>query len=195
MKYKTFLVLMIILGAIITACKSSEAPNSESEIEDPVVTTEGGYPISVDSSVQKETRESAAYPISEPETETEVSILTDLPDSTPDMGIIFGSLFSLDLNEPIAFTRTYVANKVPVEGSDEFIFSIQENSSPQFQTNALGEFIIQNIPPGEYVLIMVTPINTLPILNAEGEEIEITIQGGELLDLGEVFANWPIFED
>ncbi len=195
MKYKTFLVLLIILGVIITACKSSEAPNSDFEIEDPVVTTESGYPISVESSVQKETKKSAAYPISEPETETEVSILTDLPDSTPDKGIIYGSLFSLDLNEPIAFTRTYVANKVPVEGSDEFVFSIQENSSPQFQTNALGEFIIQNIPPGEYVFIMVTPINTLPILNAEGEEIEITIQGGELLDLGEVFANWPIFED
>ncbi len=52
------------------------------------------------------------------------------------------------------------------------------NSKPTLWVNLLSRIF----HPGEYVLIMVIPINTLPILNAEGEEIEITIQGGELLD-------------
>jgi hypothetical protein len=40
----------------------------------------------------------------------------------------------------------------------------------------------------------VTPINTYPILDENGENIELTIRGGESIDLGNVYANWPDFD-
>lgn len=207
------LSLIVVIGMIVllSACfpKESDADiNETNEPESTQTSTEGaensdsnnGYPIST----KKPTEEIAsnAYPISTDNSTDgsadKIPLKEDIPPieiPTPsaDSGVIQGMIYSLTNDEPITYTKIYLATKIPVDPGDEYMVTIQENSSPHTQSTANGEFIISDIEPGEYILVLVTPVSTLPILDKNKEQIEFTIGAGEFIEFEDVYANWPNF--
>jgi hypothetical protein len=190
---------VFIVLAVLTACSPSSATETavpDIETVDIVMETEASmesgeaYPPPAATDNPDELYPTAAYPIETQETVDEEIVI---PEPNPDFGIVHGIVNSLSIEDMVAYTKVYLATKVPVEPGDEYIISVQENSSPHTQTNGNGEFVISEIPPGDYVLVLVTPVSTFPILTESGEQIELLIEGGELIDLGDIFTNWPNF--
>lgn len=111
--------------------------------------------------------------------------------SDPNTGIVQGLVSSYSTKEPLPEIKIYMANKVPLEPEPGYVISFQEKSSPQALTNPHGQFLIHNIPPGEYVILMVTPFGTFPLGNEETNQIELDMKAGDSIDIGAAYVNWP----
>ena len=189
MKHFIQLSLTIIITALsISSCNSSNT----NEITVQTIPSSGlNYPINYEYYPKEEFNE-IPYPV---ETKTFLyeieSIKLPIPTPQTNTGVIHGKLLSLDSNKPVEFSKIVLASKVYIDPENHFFISIKENTSPQTISSESGYFIIINIPPGEYLLVLTTPSNTFPVVDDNSEEINLSITGGELIDLGELFTNWP----
>lgn len=113
------------------------------------------------------------------------------PVAEKDTGVIVGLVSSYSSQKPLAKVKIYLANKVPLEPGPGYVISFQEKSSPQTDTNSQGQYLITKIPPGEYVILMVTPFGTYPLANDETDQIELDIKAGDVVDVGLAYVNWP----
>jgi len=114
------------------------------------------------------------------------------PISSVESGAVYGKLLSItDKTISIDGVQIYIANIVPIEPDGGYVFTIQQNSSPQTVSNRDGRFAISGITPGEYALMLVTPIGQTTLLNENRELIKLNIKAGDVIDIGEVYANWP----
>lgn len=208
-QFISFIILEVIL--LLSACQPKEIVTDVTETRNPQSTqtstekpeisnTDDGYPVSTKNPTEEEA--SNAYPI-EADNSTDASSNEnpleedippiEIPTPSADSGVIHGMIYSLTNDEPITYTKIYLATKIPVDPGDEYMVSIQENSSPHAQSNGNGEFLITDIEPGEYILVLVTPVSTLPILDINDEQIEFIIEAGDFIDFNEIYAYWPNF--
>jgi hypothetical protein len=115
----------------------------------------------------------------------------EIPAPDPDFAIVHGILLSNVDNTPLHLMMVYAADKVPLEPGGGYVYSIQEKTSPHFETDAAGQFLLTKVPAGSYIMMMVTPFGSYGILNANNEEVHLDLKAGDLIDLGEVYVSWP----
>lgn len=113
------------------------------------------------------------------------------PEQDPETAAIFGALYSYTNKQPLQDVRVYAADVVTVEPSGDKVYTVQEKSSPQSSTDANGQFMITSIKPGTYYLMMVTPFGNYPLFNEDNETFELELKGGDVINFGNVFVNWP----
>ncbi len=113
------------------------------------------------------------------------------PEQDPETAAIFGALYSYTNKQPLQDVRVYAADVVTVEPSGGKVYTIQEKSSPQSNTDANGQFMITGIEPGTYYFMMVTPFGNYPLFNEDNETFELELNGGDVINFGNVFVNWP----
>ena len=191
-----YTTLSLCLVVSISACVSpgeyitQEIP-SEQFTEQPTSESES-YPVSTPLPEIQET----AYPVSENNNDNEDQILPTseplvIPEAKAESGIVHGQVNSYTTNEPLINSRIYLAEKVPLEPGPGYTIAFQERTSPSAQTNERGEFLIEDVDPGEYIPIMVTPFGIYPLANEETEEIQLNVEAGQVYDLGITAVNWP----
>jgi len=160
----------------------TEQPTSGSE----------SYPISTPLPDMQKT----SYPVSENNDDIEEQILPTsdpliIPEAKTESGIVHGQVYSFTTNEPLINSRIYLAEKVPLEPGPGYTIAFQERTSPNAQTNERGEFLIEEVDPGEYIPIMVTPFGIYPLANEETDEIQLIIKAGQIYELENTSVNWP----
>lgn len=140
------------------------------------------------------------YPIGSviptPVEENEIPYFSTTPFATPvkaeDTGAVFGILKSnTDASILLSGIQVYIANMTLVEPDGGYVYTIQQKTSPQTTTHNEGEFAISGINPGEYVLLLVTPIGTALVEDGHGDPIILNVNAGDVIELGEVFVDWP----
>jgi len=52
-----------------------------------------------------------------------------------------------------------------------------------------GSFIFTDVPTGTYGLVIKTPIVTVMLKDTDGDDFLITLQAGQVIDLGEIYAD------
>jgi len=191
-----YIILSLWLVVSISACVSSgeditpEQP-SEQITEQPTSGSES-YPVSTVLPEMQKT----SYPVSEEDDDNKEQILPTsepfvIPEADPESGIVHGQVYSYTTNEPLINSRIYLAEKVPLDPGPGYTIAFQERTSPNGQTNERGEFLIEDVEPGKYIPIMVTPFGIYPLDNAETDEIQLIIEAGQIYDLGNTSVNWP----
>lgn len=184
MKSKIYVLLVFVLLIIMTSCKSTESSNLEGT---------QSYPVEPQKTTEETQEISNSYPVNTETIEPEINDI-EIPIPNEDTSVVFGEIQSLTTDEPIAFSKIYLASKVFLDSGDSYVLSFTENESPHSQTNKAGEFAISLIPPGEYVMVLATPIDIYPVLDESGEKVEINLSKGESLDLGLLYGKWPDFD-
>lgn len=190
-KGNLFVVILISFMILISACTTNDQPHIDTSSNKDY---EQGYPSSSENT--KRTEENNyfnSYPIIEEENSPE-QLGLEIPEPSVDSGVLYGEVQSIMQGEPLRYTKIYLATKIFDDSGESYILSIKENSSPNTQTIYTGEFVIKNIPPGDYILVIVTPINTMPVLDESSDQIEISIVGGVSINLGKLYVDWPSFD-
>lgn len=183
---KVWFFLFIFIIIFTSACTNNYIKDTKNE---------SSYPISPSNVVNNDVDDSeTGYPITSYPTPANDYNKLEIPSPNPDTGIIYGKLISLTTDENLSFSNVYLAEKIILDSNGEYILSYTGNSSPHTQTISSGDFLITEIPPSEYVLVLVTPIDTFPIVDEVGNQIELIISGGESINLSEIYSKWPDFQ-
>jgi len=188
MKFLLILSTVFVFFFSLTACGHNGSTRNITEMA-PI----DSYPIPSEDLDESEHKVEAAYPVPSQESFVENQELI-IPTPSLVYGVAYGRLISLINNEPIQYSKVYFGRKIEVENEDDYLISIQEKLSPHNISTQNGYFVISDITSGEYILVLATPIGSYPITNMLGEQVEVTIKGGDSLDLGDVFVNWPDIE-
>ena len=124
-------------------------------------------------------------------TQEKPAITLTPPPPRIDVGAVYGTLVSWSNELPLPEVNLFAAEKVYIGNTRDYVIAIQEKSSPQGETNAIGQFVIQAIPPGEYLLMLITPGGSYSGFDKNNKEIDLKIEPNSVIDLGVVSINWP----
>lgn len=170
---KTFKVslILLLLCLVLASCVKTEVNDTE-------------VPIIEESPTN-------IYPIgdsTDPENNTGSQLL---PTPSSGTSVYSGSLFSAGDDLPARLVKIYFATKIFLTPGPGYMLSYEEKGSPQIQTDENGYFVITDIEPGEYFLIMVTPVNSYSVIDDQGNQVTFVAEAGKTYDLGKLFVNWP----
>lgn len=200
MRNLKILSLFFLLTILLTACSNPSQTSIQPDMtmvnttDNPVASNEPAYPIN-----KPEVYIGTIYPAGQEPTEKlpptdmggSISEPQKTPEQDPETASIFGVLYSYTNKQPLEGVMVYVAEVVTVEPSGGKVYTIQEKSSPQSSTDAIGQFMITGIKPGTYYFMMVTPFGNYPLFNEDNETFELELKGGDVINFGNVFVNWP----
>jgi len=102
----------------------------------------------------------------------------------PDLGIVQGVLSTA--GEPAAGHMLYLAPVIRSEGEGMGVAALDPVNDPRIESDATGYFCFVDVKPGTYALGIMGPTGAVLFRAADGEEIVVEVQGGQVLDLGTV---------
>jgi hypothetical protein len=139
-------------------------------------------------------------PLTAPRTEEEAIALaatTTAPEPGEGLGSVAGVVYSFG-TVPGAIRGTQVYLEAALEQDGQFmpppvsLGPSLEEGDIIVETNDLGQLYIE-VPPGNYYAAVWTPYDWRLVVSAVGEEAPrlITVEEGDQLDLGVLYAYWP----
>ena len=114
-----------------------------------------------------------------------------IPEPDEENGVIVGQLVMLDSGAPMAGLPVYLGQFLPMDPEPAYMVTVQEKTSPHTTSDGDGNFAL-SAAPGDYVLIIWTPINSHVLMNpATNKEWEVSVKAGETINIGKIKAEWP----
>jgi len=102
----------------------------------------------------------------------------------PDRGIVQGTL-SMQ-GQPAAGQVLYLAEVIRQEGEGMGVAALDAATAPRAESDASGYFVFLGVSPARYALGILSPIGPVLIRQANGQEILLQAEGGQIRDLGEI---------
>lgn len=112
-------------------------------------------------------------------------------------GSIGGVIYSYGIREAVPGTQFYLTPADEVDGEfvpPEIYFGPRpEMGDVVGQTSMTGQIQLDNVPPGNYYLMLWTVYNWLSVYPSRENSapLLITVEPGDQLDLGLLYVNWP----
>lgn len=121
------------------------------------------------------------------------SVPTPIPMPSTDRGAIVGRFVDFETGEPPRTVMPVFLGKLsPLTPGDSFVITMLPTTSPHTEVDAQGYFAFTDVEPDTYAMIFWTPVNSWVISDPETEEaILVTVNAGEVTDLGEVAVDLP----
>lgn len=121
---------------------------------------------------------------------TDTALVIPSPDANT--GVVVGELVSTNDGSPLNNKLVYLGKKMYLTPGPGYTYGIQENSSPQAWSSESGKFVISNIPPGQYILMLFTPHSATVVMQPNSDrELDVNVEAGKILDLGRLEAVPP----
>jgi hypothetical protein len=112
--------------------------------------------------------------------------------STPfsSMGTVVGKLVSSPPGGSLAGISLYFGTILPLTPGPDHLVNMDIVNSPKALIDNNGHFLAENIPPGEYVLILWTPhvSRYIPDPDNTKSELIVKVVAGHIVDIGTVPA-------
>jgi len=186
---------------ILAACNTAAQPSNQQSVTVVITTDESSASVKTAYPMENEPDSyiGTTYPMGQAPTKTITPLdptghtpeTQKTPMNDADKAAVYGVLNSYSDKLPLQGVMVYAADVVVVEPSGDKVYTTQEKSSPQSSTDAIGQFMITDITPGTYYFMMVTPFGNYPLFDDKSRTFEIELEGGDVLNFGEVFVNWP----
>ena len=193
MKKILMLLISIVVLTSCTTLKSDETQTKELTTGNDALSNPTSYPIRSKQSELFKDDIPLPYPVDGeelvPKSTAFFTAITPHSDSTS--GTIYGKLFSSVTKESLSGIKIYAAEIVYFESSTDYVYSLQENASPQTSTDINGNFVIQKISPNDYVLIVAVPYGSYVLMDTDNNEIKLTVKAKDVTDIGRGYINWP----
>lgn len=149
-----------------------------------------GYPAP-----EAETEREPGYPVSEP-TEALSATIEEVPaPSSAEATTVTGILQVVQDEEiiPVPGIQLYLGKVVMLDDGRPGMSSLNKSIAPVTETNLVGQFIFEDVPPGQYTLVLDQITSTFLLQSPEGGDMIIEAEGGEIVDLGELqYGGLPV---
>lgn len=117
-----------------------------------------------------------------------------VPTPGPGMGVLTGKLYTVTGNGPIPHTIFYLVPAIDgPEGKSlpEVLSPQKARGDIQGKSDAQGMFVLQDIPPDDYYMLIWRPYDWLVVQNPDSTPRLISIEPDNMLDLETISLSWP----
>ena len=115
------------------------------------------------------------------------------PENNPNAGVV-GGVLAREITDqgyvPVQ-PRELILGKIVENNLGEQVLISVAADSQRAQLFATGIFLFSDIPPGDYGIVIDLGFTQFPLLNENGEQILLTIEGGKTIDLGQILVEIP----
>ena len=120
-----------------------------------------------------------------PEPTTDVTpTQTAVPTPASDTAVVAGTVETEDLGDPMQGVQVFLGEPIG-SGSEEPVFGLDPASAPGAQTDVEGHFVISDVPPGDYGIILWSPVNSILARDPEtGDALRVSVDAGDVVDVG-----------
>lgn len=87
---------------------------------------------------------------------------------------------------PVPDVILYLGSIVMLSDGRPGMSSLDKSTAPKATTNLIGQFIFPDVPSGQYTLMLDQITSSFLLNTPEGDDFIISIEGGEIVDLGEL---------
>lgn len=111
----------------------------------------------------------------------------------PSLGGAMGRVLVRSTGQPMSGIAIYLGEQLPLEPGPEYAITFQQDSSPHTMLDADGFFVITDVKPGTYALVLWTPFGSqvIPDPNDATRELQVVIVSGQFTDLHDVGSDLP----
>jgi hypothetical protein len=174
------MLVLILLITVLSGCGQSEPTTL------PEPTDELNSPMALSSPLATPTKPQAS-PLPEESPDP-----TPLPPPPPSKGAVTGRIINAATGQRTIGMTVYLGTVKPMGSKDGNIVTMKENASPHTLSDADGYFAFTDIEPDTYALILWTPLNSIVVPDPDtGREFMVTVQDGQITELGDVVSNLP----
>lgn len=106
----------------------------------------------------------------------------------PGTGGVIGRLTDIRTGQPAVTTILYLEKSINHNAPPLLYGPL--NGQPRTDSTLDGSFAFNNVPPGEYILALYSPIDIL-FYSQGGKAVLVQVKAGEVLDLGQVVTFIP----
>jgi hypothetical protein len=116
----------------------------------------------------------------------------NIPKPSPGTGVVIGRLLAIDIDGKLRpyLSVLYLGHILRESGDKNAYFLIyfsEETDIKGTQDPKTGYFYFYDVPPGEYGIILWTPVGSMPLYNPETREyIIFTLKSQEIINLGTI---------
>jgi hypothetical protein len=117
----------------------------------------------------------------------------DLPQAKSESGVVGGVLIREVVDQGFLPLQPLELTLGEVIASDSGVqaYIRASSSSPKAELYPTGIFIFQSVPPNTYGLIVNVGYSQFPVLSPDGEQLLITVEAGQSIDLGQIIVELP----
>lgn len=115
--------------------------------------------------------------------------LSPIPTSEAGKVTVVGRVISLS-NQPVSQTPVWLAEVV--RQGEKGVYVLDSRASPSAYTNEMGVFIIPNVNPGEYVIVVGNPEGLYEIITGPSGKARVwNILSDRVFEIGELRVSLP----
>lgn len=114
-----------------------------------------------------------------------------IPAPGSDTGVVVGAVEVEELGDPMRGVQVFLGEPI---GSDsgEPLFGLDPSSAPGAEADEQGRFVIPDVPPADYVIVLWSPVNSILARDPEtGDPLLISVEAGEVVDVGQLSEPRP----
>lgn len=171
------MLALVLTAAMASACSGPASPTAEPPFESPIATPAAQGTADATFSSPLFVSPLASAPTLEP---------VPTP-SAPDKGTVTGVLILAgNPARPMPGAILYLGEVIKLDDGRPAMSGLDKSAAPSAQTNAAGQFIFRNVPPGDYTLVFDLVVHSFVLGHPSGGDLIINAVGGQITDLGEL---------
>ncbi len=120
-------------------------------------------------------------------------IIYVVPTPGADTGVVIGTILDISTKKPLGGHTIYLGTIIYMTPAPAHSYVLQETSSPHTYADQDGHFALGNVQPGNYIVMVWTPIGTTVIIDPKtGIELNVVVEAGKTVDLGNIEGINPL---
>ena len=169
------LAAFLTIGGLLSAACQTEAPQAQATPAAPAT---------------------AAPSAGGPTAEQAASGPRQIPTASADKAVIHGIVRQVNTNKVLSEAEgvdVFLAQVIHSADSSLTMSSLDKTTAPRSDPDKNGVFVFANVPPGEYAIVVRSPISEVVARQANdpSKDLVVTVTAGQTLDLGEVLTQYP----
>ncbi len=195
---KRLFIFLLVLGMVLlVSCTvdeiepTSTSSSSANLIVDNSLSENNGYPVEGATVIE-------GYPSSVNDNHTTDLVMEMVIPSLPEDGFstLTGQLMLLDIDgdsKPIHGIILYLGEIITLSNGSPGMAAVDKQTAPSTISSGVGQFLFEDVEPGEYVLIVDQIAQTFILNNPGGGDMIIDVQPNQITDIGELrYSEFPI---
>lgn len=114
-----------------------------------------------------------------------------IPTPGSETGVVVGSVEVEGSGDPMGAVQVFLGQPVGSDSEAAF-FGLDPSNAPGTEADEHGHFIIPDVPPGDYVVILWNPVNSILARDRSTQEpLVLSVGAGEVVDVGRLTEPRP----